>query len=192
MARIAILGWGSLCWDPKPEFDQWHEEWRPEGPTLKLEFSRVSTSRRGALTLVIDPLCGAANTVLFTLSRRPTVDDALADLTRREGTTPANIGFVYLAKRRQNCRDPESAATIGGWAAKIGMEAVIWTDLPSNFAERTGTSFSVPSAIDYLRGLDPFARGLAVTYISRAPAFIRTPLRSALETTPWFASTAAV
>lgn len=52
--KIAILGWGSLIWDERPEFDSHHEEWTSGGPVLQLEFSRISESRKGALTLVID------------------------------------------------------------------------------------------------------------------------------------------
>ena len=54
--RISILGWGSLIWESRPAFDDLHGAWHPDGPTLKLEFSRVSLKTRlGALTLVIDP-----------------------------------------------------------------------------------------------------------------------------------------
>lgn len=49
--RIAILGWGSLLWEGGQEFDTWHGPWQYDGPTLKLEFSRVSKKRLGALTL---------------------------------------------------------------------------------------------------------------------------------------------
>ena len=48
-AQIAILGWGSLLWDTRPEFDEQHEPWRHDGPEIKVEFSRVSQSRRGAI-----------------------------------------------------------------------------------------------------------------------------------------------
>jgi hypothetical protein len=40
--KIAILGWGSLLWDKRPEFDEQHDEWQFDGPKLKIEFSRVS------------------------------------------------------------------------------------------------------------------------------------------------------
>lgn len=48
---IAILGWGSLLWDERPEFDQHHGVWQFDGPHLNLEFSRKSSSRENALTL---------------------------------------------------------------------------------------------------------------------------------------------
>jgi hypothetical protein len=51
--KIAILGWGSLLWEGGAEFDRWHDEWRLDGPVLRLELSRVSSRRLDALTLVI-------------------------------------------------------------------------------------------------------------------------------------------
>jgi hypothetical protein len=59
MAKIAILGWGSLLWDESDEgFNALHGQWRSDGPILKLEFSRKSMSRLNALTLIIDPVHG--------------------------------------------------------------------------------------------------------------------------------------
>ena len=52
--KITVLGWGSLLWDKRPEFDEQHDAWQSDGPYLKIEFSRVSSTRNGALTLVLD------------------------------------------------------------------------------------------------------------------------------------------
>jgi hypothetical protein len=75
--RIAILGWGSLLWDEDLDFDGSHGTWQHDGPTLKLEFSRVSTTRLGALTLVIDTEHGAETAVAWCLSKRTTLADAI-------------------------------------------------------------------------------------------------------------------
>jgi hypothetical protein len=56
--RIAILGWGSLLWDKRPNFDEQHDDWQFDGPALPPEFSRVSSSRSGVLTLVIGAVPG--------------------------------------------------------------------------------------------------------------------------------------
>jgi len=69
-SEIAILGWGSLLWDPCEEFDRWHDKWRYDGPILKLEFSRISTKRGEALTLIVDSKDGVENTVAWCLSTR--------------------------------------------------------------------------------------------------------------------------
>lgn len=68
--RIAILGWGSLLWDGGPEFDKWHGPWEYDGPSLKLEFTRVSEKRLKALTLVIDAEHGTETSVAWCLSKR--------------------------------------------------------------------------------------------------------------------------
>jgi len=68
--HIAILGWGSLLWDQRPEFDDHHGLWELDGPNLKIEFSRISQTRGGALTLVIDPTNGTRCRVAHTKSKR--------------------------------------------------------------------------------------------------------------------------
>jgi hypothetical protein len=188
--RIAILGWSSLLWDHRPDFDRWHARWHNDGPALKLEFSRVSNSRGGALTLVIDPVCGVFNTVVYTLSRRTEIDDGVADLQQREGTTLSHIGYISLAANRERSRDLESGRAIYDWATRKRLDAVVWTDLPSNFADKTGRPFSVLSALEYLGQLDSEVRAKAADYIHRPPTFIRTPLRSALTGEPWFVAEA--
>ena len=186
MTRIAILGWGSLLWEPWPDFDRWRDAWRIDGLALKLEFSRISSSRKGALTLVIDPVCGVPNPVAYSISARAAVDDALADLQRREGTTALHIGYVCLASSRHRYRDLDAGKTIEAWGSRNGLDAVIWTDLPSNFEEKTGLRFSVTDAIEYLKKLDESSRSTALQYICQAPPFVQTPLRSALGADLWF------
>ena len=49
--KIAILGWGSLIWQPKDlKFDA-NIGWKEKGPILPIEFARIS--KDGRLTLVI-------------------------------------------------------------------------------------------------------------------------------------------
>ncbi|MDT8342734.1 MAG: hypothetical protein RQ751_14585, partial [Longimicrobiales bacterium] len=77
-------------------------------------------------------------------------------------------------------------ARIGGWGRAKGLEAVVWTSLPSNFQSKKGNSFSVERAIAHLQGLSRTARVKSAEYIWRAPLFVQTPLRAALEVEPWF------
>jgi hypothetical protein len=93
--RIAILGWGSLLWDKRPEFDDHHGEWQTDGPALPLEFTRVSTSRGGARTLVIDPVHGTMCPTAYAISKRRNPEDAIADLRCREGTIMRHMGFYF-------------------------------------------------------------------------------------------------
>src|SRR5580704_8553265 len=146
--RVAILGWGSLLWEDSA-FDKWHDDWRYDGPILKLEFSRVSASRLNALTLVIDRDNGQPNRVAWCLSRRE--DPALthADLQSREGTTARNIGRILLAQLDLNPTD-QSAADIAAWARTQALDAVVWTRLSSNFESATRVPFSIENAHAYL------------------------------------------
>jgi len=53
---IAILGWGSLIWDPQ-ELELADSAWHVDGPSLPIEFARVSgpdpNTRLQRLTLVL-------------------------------------------------------------------------------------------------------------------------------------------
>ncbi|OQM76822.1 hypothetical protein BFN67_12470 [Pseudaminobacter manganicus] len=188
--RIAILGWGSLIWDDGwPKFDEQRGEWLEDGPVLPLEFSRVSETRGSALTLVIDEEHGRECKVMYAMSKRRNPDDAIADLRDREGTILKRIGFYFPNDRSRKCEAPVPA-TIPEWAASKGIDVVVWTGLPSNFAQkngvRKGETFSVDAAIAHLQKLTPAGKAAAATYVWRAPAFVRTPLRERLETEPWF------
>lgn len=186
--KIALLGWGSLLWDKRPEFDDYHGPWLPDGPMLPLEFSRVSTSRQGALTLVIDDANGTPCRTAYALSTRRNPDDALADLRCREGTVMKHMGFWYADESRRCTRHvPE---TIREWAEEKGLDVVIWTGLPSNFGNATDDDFSVANAIRHLQSLPPEGKAMAAEYVWRAPNLVNTPLRRALQAEPWFAPVA--
>ncbi len=174
--QIALLGWGSLLWEGGSAFDSRHEPWQYDGPPLRIEFSRVSKSRSGALTLVIDPKNKVPIRVAWCLSRRQTIGEAIEDLRKREQTPVRNIGRFDVTGE-MNCRDPESLDSIGAWARELALDGVVWTDLRSNFARKTGEPFSVGAAMRYLKSLEGESRDKAVEYFKRAPSFVQTPLR---------------
>lgn len=182
---IAILGWGSLLWEGGADFDRWHDDWRFDGPSLNLEFSRVSSSRLGALTLVIDPKHGSSTTVAWCLSKRPDPSDALADLRCREGCLIKSITRLDVQTATSSPQDA-AISEIASWAKAHRIDVVIWTALKPNFEDRVKRPFSVDEAIAYLQNLEIPAKVKAAEYVWRAPYFVRTNLRSALETEPWF------
>lgn len=184
--HIVILGWGSLLWDKKPEFDEHLGPWELDGPELKIEFSRVSQSRCGALTLVVDQANGTSCRVACARSKRRDPEDAICDLRSREGTTRANIGFHFVDGSRTNSRDPKITAAINGWAGAKAIDVVVWTDLPPNFEKEYGQAFSVDNALAHICTLDAHAKSGAAQYVWRAPAFVDTPVRRALQAEPWF------
>lgn len=185
---IAILGWGSLLWDKRPEFDEQHEDWQFDGPSLKIEFSRVSQTRNCALTLVLDTKNGKSCQVAYGLSKRQNPDDAICDVRNREGTTLKNVGFYFADNSRKQARDEEVLKIIQNWASKRKIDVVIWTDLESNFQKKSkcGKPFSVEAALCHIQALDSEGKAKAAEYVWRTAAFIETPLRVALQSQPWF------
>ena len=181
--NIAILGWGSLLWEGGSAFDKTHAAWRCDGPILKIEFSRISQRRAGALTLVIDPANGVPTRVAWCLSLRDTVGEAVEDLRMREETSVQNIGVVVLGAHSRSA-DQDTVDEVTKWAGGRNLVGVIWTDLRGNFERRTGKRFSYDAALNYVAGLSGEARGRALEYIRRAPSFVRTPVRDALSNMP--------
>ena len=174
---IAILGWGSLVWDPRdlPHYGPWMKE----GPTLKIEFSRVSSDCR--LTLVIDSVAGTLCPTRYALSPRTDLADAVEDLRRREGTSRQHIGY-FDNRRNENSltqylRQVDVIPSLRQWCNDHQIDAVVWTALPSNFQEEIGVTFSVDAAIAFLKGLAKTSHENALKYIRNAPEEVFTPVR---------------
>ena len=192
--NIALLAWGSLLWD-KGELAL-ATGWERGGPELPLEFSRVSTSRNGALTLVIDPKHGTDISTFVAISHFQHLDHALSNLCRREGTSLESIGYVccHCGKSRSNILSTASKR-IADWAKKQTIDAVIWTDLPSNFdtidksaysdIDDPALPFSMTNAQRYLHGLQAVGAAKAREYIKKAPSEVLTALRKRMQDDPW-------
>ncbi|MFZ0334907.1 MAG: hypothetical protein WAL69_12295, partial [Candidatus Acidiferrales bacterium] len=186
VAKIAILGWGSLLWDKSQrEFDDWHEDWRFDGPVLKLEFSRKSVSRLSALTLVVDPLYGQQCQVAYAMSKRASPEAAIADLSAREKTKRENIGYTFSDGSHRQGRDANSIDVISQWAKDRSIDVVLWTDLPGSFDGVAKKDF-LDAAVNHVQQLPPEGKAMAAEYVWRAPDFIVTPLRETLQAEPWF------
>ena len=194
--KIAILGWGSLLWekttDKAKEFNEHHSGWNPDnyaGPCLKLEFSRISKTRNGALTLVLYYEDGGRCRVAYAFSKRKRPEDAICDLRCREGTGLHKIGCYFVnspGKTRWVDAHPDARNAIAEWAREHGILVVIWTGLESNFKKRKSERFSVDAATRHLQNLGAMDKEKAAEYIWRAPPFIDTPLRKKLQSAPWF------
>ena len=184
--KIAILGWGSLIWDPKDDFKKQIHEWKEDGPILPIEFSRVSNSRKGALTLVIDPDNGYQNRTKYTLSKRKNPEDAACDLRTREETVIRNIGLIDLEKDYFRGHWSFIIDKIKLWASEKNLRAVVWTDLPSNYTKKTEKIFDPENAIEYLKSLNDEGQKSLKEYIRNAPANIKTPLRRKISQDKWF------
>jgi hypothetical protein len=171
--KIAILGWGSLIWDQRdlPTLGVWQKG----GPVLPIEFSRISSD--GRLTLVIDEKNGVPVKTRYAESGSGTLDQAIEDLRKREGTSKSMIGVV--SQTIVNAK--AGSDIIKAWALDNKWDAVIWTGLPSNFEDKKCISFTAENGLMYLSNLAGEGKAKALTYIERAPEEVITPLRMALE-----------
>jgi hypothetical protein len=149
---------------------------------LPIEFSRISDN--GRLTLVIDERHGADVPTRYALSPRPTLNEAVTDLQRREGCPPENIGFLQVATHRISSRaaerHPAACERIKTWAAEKGFDAVVWTALGRRFKDRINVPFSPAAAVRYLQGLPAPQQQSALEYIRNAPPEVMTPVRQAV------------
>lgn len=180
--KIAILGWGSLIWDPRNlEIDKriGKNGWLDDGPVLPIEFSRISQD--GRLTLVIDPI-GVDVKTLYAISQFEDFDQARLDLAAREGCSKAKIGYFVKSNGDFHSRSRNIQYSIESWAnLKEEIDAVIWTDLASTFKDKMGMELNLENAINYLKYLPADSRVKAEQYIRRAPNSVITPIRTAVE-----------
>lgn len=76
--------------------------------------------------------------------------------------------------------------SIKQWASAKSIDVVVWTDLPGDFQEKTGTPFTLDEACRHLQNLSLEGKAKAAEYVWRAPAFVTTQLRLRLQQQPWF------
>lgn len=194
--KIAVLAWGSLCWDRGDL--QVVGDFQPDGPVLPVEFCRISgsrgTPRARRLTLVIDELFGTLCRTYSTRSAFNDLDGALENLWRRETRsrrrTPPNLGglgivsYIDLRTGEVGARAKgygSATSVIKTWAAVQAYDAVVWTTLGNNFQLEADAPFSVNEATQFLAGLSGAERAEAFKYIRKAPSEIQTPVRTAFN-----------
>jgi hypothetical protein len=175
-AKIYVLAWGSLIWDPREL--KMEGDWQKGGPVLPIEFSRKSM--RGNLSLVIDEKNGVEIPVRYCKSGCASLDEALDNLRiREEAKTPVNMGYIDFVGVRDSERavrnHPNAVETIRTWCANKDWSAVIWTALPPNFPEQG--SFSPELARRHLESLQGNIRDRAFEYVRKAPEEVNTPVR---------------
>lgn len=180
--KIAILGWGSLIWNPRELKLAGGRQ--IGGPVLSIEFSRISNDRR--LTLVIDERSGVDVPTRYALSSPASLELAISDLQEREGAPNRDrIGFVNIQHHRQSPRasaqHPQTCERIRTWVKDNQMDAAIWTAIGPRFHEKAGEPFSADAAVRYLASLKEPTKALALDYIWKAPAEVVTPVRVKAE-----------
>ena len=97
MKTIAIIGWGSLIWDPRSLNYNKEIGWVKNGPFLPLEFARIS--KDGRLTLIITTE-GTEVQTLYTVSNHETIEEAVLNLAVREGSGRKSIAYYDKSKNK--------------------------------------------------------------------------------------------
>jgi hypothetical protein len=176
---IGILGWGSLIWSPR-DLKIISQKWQKDGVDLPIEFARISSDSR--LTLVILQNFKYVKT-LWNSSSYNKLDDAIANLKEREGM-PQNsnkIGYINLVTKEKNSQFEFILNNIEEWASQKKLDAVIWTDLGSNFEEKTQSELNYDNLNLYLNSLNNDLKPKAIEYIVKAPMQIATQFREKLD-----------
>ena len=180
--KIAILGWGSLLWQPKDLQFKKETGWSENGPMLPIEFARIS--KDGRLTLVISPK-GTEVKTYFAISSYETIEEAVLNLAVREGSGRKQIGS-YKRSTDTFSHDVFFKNNILDWINNTDIDAVIWTNLPENWEIKNEKGEVIETIvpderIDYLKKLGGNKRASAEEYIRRTPAQIKTHYRSLIE-----------
>ena len=76
---------------------------------------------------------------------------------------------------------PQILNCIRDWAIKKSLDAVVWTDLPSDFKEKIGDDFTEENVIRYLENLEGDIKKKAEEYIRKAPVQVKTKMREIIE-----------
>lgn len=158
--NITILGWGSLIWCPGGL--RIKTRWHVDGPSLPIEFARISQDDR--LTLVIQP-GSAAQSTYWAISEFADLKDARQNLKTREKTKSSDIHHVLQDGTRKGDAPAGIAETIKIWMSqRADIDAVVWTGLQSNWREKRGRDFTVDDARDFLLALEAERDRAKATY----------------------------
>ena len=183
--KIAILGWGSLIWQPKDlKFDA-NVGWKEKGPILPIEFARIS--KDGRLTLVITPN-GTEVPTLYSFSSFDSLDLAVLNLAVREGSGRKSIGYYDKTKDEFSPIDFSFKENIKNWIQTTDFDSVIWTNLTEKWILNDGnkTEIDPNDRINYLQNLKGLESALAEEYIRNTPKQIATTyLKKIIETLGW-------
>lgn len=172
MTAIACLGWGSLIWDPRELPIQ--RNWFEDGPLIHVEF--VRKSKDGRITLVLEPTETPVRS-LWAVMDTTDIATARKALQKREGCNLNDIGSWAAGEVA-----PKLVLGLPEWAHARGINAVIWTALPSKFGD--ASTKSAPSEEDvvlYLSNLTGAERDNAERYVRKAPKQIDTAYRRRIE-----------
>lgn len=177
--KIAILGWGSLIWNPKSLQYNTTFGWQKDGPMLPLEFSRISKDLR--LTIVLEPNAKLVQS-LYAFSTNSTIEEAVLNLAVREGSARSAIGYFDKNNNKSYPESFEYLKNIKEWLSKHPeIDAVIWTNLGANWKETDRIKSKKRDRLEHLKALDGPTKAIAEEYIRKTPIQIATNFRKEIE-----------
>lgn len=185
--EVAIIGWGSLIWCPGCL--RIKSRWHSDGPMLPIEFARISRDRR--LTLVIHPGPQLKPTeevqTYWALSEFGDLKAARENLKARENTRLKHIRSMTAGdpeEEEKGLDDARVRSQIRKWLkANQGIQAAVWTGLPTNWPDKQYREFTPEDALRYLDELErakddaSAAYNRAREYVINTPAQIDTAVR---------------
>lgn len=174
--KIACLGWGSLVWNPGdlPVLRGWFND----GPLLPIEFARESKDQR--ITLVLLSEARRVRT-LWALMPVDDVQVAREALRAREKIPKRNLDKDIGFWTDTGDSGGLGIRAVGAWGQRMGLDAVVWTDLPPKFRGNVGQIPTSDEVVEHLRGLEGKAKDNAEKYVRRAPVQVDTERRQRLE-----------
>lgn len=184
--EIAILGWGSLIWNPGNlgiEKEKGKNIWHNTGPMLPIEFARIS--KDGRLTLVIVPGEKLVQT-LYTISTFKEIDLVKLDLAVREGCGKDKIGSYFKKKDEFIPNNFKCKEEIKNWVMQNErIDAVIWTNLSEKYwylnDNKEKIEVDKSDIISYLRNLPSDKQAISEQYVRKTPSSIDTIQRKIIE-----------
>jgi hypothetical protein len=180
---IYYIAWGSLLWNFKSL--RIETEWTKTNIKFPLNFSRISDSGQGRLTLVIDKT-GEMNNVYYAKTAFSNLNTAIQKLKTREKTSNKNIGFINIASDtfRTSLLDDKKILELINFAKKNKIDGLIWTEISPNFNEVFGKPYSKENAIEYIESKHAnnrlYNKILEYIFLSKIYGNIKTPLSTTL------------
>lgn len=168
--KIACLGWGSLIW--KSGALPVAGEWQTDGPSLPVEFCRVSDGGELATAICMN---APAVPVLWAWLEATTLSVACRALREREAIPEDRcdgIGSLLITGR--------DTGILTTWARRKVLKRSSGPGFRRS-ASQEGRVPAVDEAIAYLDGLSGQTRSHARDYICRVPAQLDTPYRRAIK-----------
>ncbi len=170
---IAVLGWGSLIWDPRELVLE--NPWVGNGPMIRVDYLRRSSRNRVTLVLHQSAAEVPSLSTSYAGSNWTRVRDMLV---LREGVTAQPEAIHHWTTGEG---EGVNIAGLPKWAESNGVDHVLWTALPPRWDRIDGRVPTLEQVVGFLEGLRPDRHHAAEEYVRRTPAQVMTTIREAIQ-----------